>query len=124
MGEASIQGDVARAGERSLWAAVILAAIQDATARPPAHLLRGDDGKNHSGAERFTEVWRDREDAISFLTGSGLWRSSREAICDAAGMDPTAVLERVSRLVEAARREHGPTWDLARKFARRNGRLL
>lgn len=114
MGEAFVEGDVARAGERSLWAAVILAAIQDATAPPPPHLLRGGPNKDYSHAYRFWQILRDRDEAIDFLTGDGDWRRARDAVCDAAGIDCGAVRERVAILLDKARLAHGEVWDRLR----------
>lgn len=80
-------------GERSMAAAVILRAVEDATAEIKSPRLVYDrKSRSHKSIPQGDVTQKDKDDAFAFLTSmSRGWRESRRLWCIVADMDPDKI---------------------------------
>jgi len=88
--------------ETQLAAAVIRRALDDALTPDErlakTHITETADGLRQSVSSGVT--WREREEAVRFLLDtSRSWSGSRNAWCDAAGLDPDVLVRHAMRHV-------------------------
>lgn len=78
--------------EKSLAAAVVLQAVNDARAPKPGKPTEPNKKRMATYRKRLLDWRRDRDEALSFLTAdNGAWKASRELWCALAGMDPESI---------------------------------